>query len=140
VGSGYLVLFQIPAHDLFILTAREEVGLAWTDTHTSHSADVACQRQLQRPSGQIPDLETMVDLGVNLYVVCCRVHQKHYTSSNQVILSIQPAVNVNNIPQIMLDDSDKTLVLKIFYLKVYTNVTYYKHKALQIESNISKCI
>ena len=51
-----LVGLQVPALDLFVLAAREQVRMARTDAHAAHRAHVACQRQFQSARGQIPNL------------------------------------------------------------------------------------
>jgi len=52
----YLVVFQVPALDLLVLAAGEQVGAAWADGHAAHRADVTRQGQLQLAAGQVPDL------------------------------------------------------------------------------------
>ena len=56
----HLVIFEVPALDLFVLSSREEVGLSGTDSEGSHRADVACQCELQSTRGQLPQLVCVV--------------------------------------------------------------------------------
>ncbi len=43
--------------NLFVLSTGEEVRLPGADDQPSHCADVTSQRQLQLPTGQVPDLK-----------------------------------------------------------------------------------
>lgn len=52
----YLVVLQIPTFDLLVFTAGEQVGATAADRHATDRADVSSQRELELPTGQVPDL------------------------------------------------------------------------------------
>jgi len=55
-----LVVLQVPALDLPVLAAGEEVGLAAGDGQAAHHAHMTRQGELQLPAGQVPDLDDAV--------------------------------------------------------------------------------
>lgn len=56
MSESYLVILQVPTLDLLVFSTGEQVGAAAADRHATHCADVSRQRELQFPTGQIPDL------------------------------------------------------------------------------------
>ena len=47
IRNADLVVLEVPAFNLLVLTSREEVGLPGADSEGPHTADVARQSQLQ---------------------------------------------------------------------------------------------
>ena len=60
VVADDLVVLQVPALDLPVLAAGEEIRLATGDGQAAHHAHVSRQRQLEFPAGQIPDFDDAV--------------------------------------------------------------------------------
>ena len=60
VLSNNLVLLKVPALDLLVLTAREQVWMTIGHCKASHRVDVASQRYFQVSSDQIPELDRPV--------------------------------------------------------------------------------
>lgn len=60
VVPDHLVILQIPALDLLVLSTGEEVRAAAAHRHAAHRADVSRQGQLQLSTCQIPDLDRSI--------------------------------------------------------------------------------
>lgn len=60
VVTNYFVVLKIPAFDLTIFTAREQIWMSWGNSESSNGADVTCKRKLQFAASQVPDLDDTI--------------------------------------------------------------------------------